>query len=87
MKRTKITNAEHIERLPIQEEKNRFIKHCRVKNLSPQTIGYYKEDCEYFAARCGKDYIDEVDYEVLEEFIFQELGSAEERHRHTKGTK
>ena len=73
MKRVKITNAEHIERLPIQEAKNRFIKHCRVKNLSPQTISYYKEDCEYFAARCGKDYIDEVDYEVLEDFIFQEL--------------
>ena len=73
MRRTKIDNAGHIERVAVQEAVNRFIKHCRVKNLSPQTIKYYTEDCEYFASRSGVDYIDEVNRETFEDFIFQEI--------------
>ena len=38
------------------------IKHCKVKNLREQTIAYYVEDCNYFAAHSEAEYIDEVNF-------------------------
>lgn len=73
MRRKTITNAADLNRITIQEATERFIKHCRIRNLSSQTIKYYTEDCNYFAARVAAEYIDEVNHDVLEDFIFQEI--------------
>ena len=73
MRRKTISNVADLNRITIQEATERFIKHCRVRNLSAQTIKYYTEDCNYFAARVAAEYIDEVNHDVLEDFIFQEI--------------
>ncbi len=73
MRRTVIMNAGDIERITLQEATERFIKHCKVRNLKPETLKYYNEDCGYFAAHVDAEYIDEVNHDVLEDFIFQEL--------------
>ena len=73
MRRTTINNVEDIQRITIQEAIRRFLRHCKVRNLAEQTIRYYTEDCNYFAERVDVQYIDEVNYEVMEDFIFQEL--------------
>ena len=73
MRRTTIRNAADIQRMTLQEATDRFIKYCKVKNLREQTIAYYVEDCGYFAAHTEAEYIDEVNYELLEDFIFQEI--------------
>lgn len=73
MRRTIIRNSEDIQRVTIQEAIRKFLRHCKVRNLAEQTIKYYTEDCNYFAERVDAEYIDEVNYEVMEDFIFQEL--------------
>ena len=73
MRRTTIRNTEDIQRVSVQEAIRKFLRHCKVRNLAEQTIRYYTEDCNYFAERVEAEYIDEVDYEMMEDFIFQEL--------------
>lgn len=73
MRRKTIQNAADMKRMTLQEATDRFIKHCKVKNLREQTIAYYVEDCNYFAAHTEAEYIDEVTYELLEDFVFQEI--------------
>ena len=73
MRKTTIKNAADIERIKIQEATERFIRHCKVRNLFPQTIKYYTEDCGYFMAHTDVEYIDEVNHDVMEDFIFQEI--------------
>ncbi len=73
MRRKTIQNAADMKLMTLQEATDRFIKHCKVKNLREQTIAYYVEDCSYFAAHTEAEYIDEVTYELLEEFVFQEI--------------
>ena len=40
MRRTKIKNAEEIKRLTLQEAKKAFLQHCKIKNLSENTLEY-----------------------------------------------
>ena len=73
MRRMKIINAEEVRRTPFTEAANAFYKHCRVKNLRPRTITYYKEDLTYFHGKSGVRYVDEISQEVFDDFIFNEL--------------
>ena len=73
MRRMKIINAEEVRRTPFTEAANAFYKHCRVKNLRPRTITYYKEDLTYFHGKSGVRYVDEITQEVFDDFIFSEL--------------
>lgn len=73
MRRTVVANVADLERVTLQEATERFLKHCRVRNLKPETLKYYAEDCGYFAAHVDLEYIDEVNHDVLENFIYQEL--------------
>ena len=41
MRRKTIQNAADMKRMTLQEATDRFIKHCKVKNLREQTIAYY----------------------------------------------
>ncbi len=73
MRRMKIINAAEVRRTPFSEAANAFYKHCRVRNLRPRTITYYKEDLTYFHGKTGVKYADEITQEVFDEFIFNEL--------------
>ena len=49
MRRTKILNATEVKRTSYTEAANAFYRHCKLKNLRPRTITYYKEDLTYSA--------------------------------------
>lgn len=47
-----------------------FIKHCRIKNLSKETIKFYKGECERFIKWYGEDRgISQVNEEVIGDYI------------------
>ena len=50
MRRTTILNAKQVKRTSFSEAEQLFTKHCKLKNLSPQTMRYYAEDLKYFHA-------------------------------------
>lgn len=55
------------------EAQNAFTKHCRLKNLRPRTITYYTEDIEFFRAKTGVKYADEITQERFDDFLYNEL--------------
>lgn len=73
MRRKTIINAADVYRITLQEATERFLRHCKTKNLRQETLKYYAEDCKYFALHTEVRFIDEVNAEVFEQFIFQEL--------------
>ncbi len=50
-----------------------FIRHCRLKNLSPHTIEYYSEDLRYFQKVSPIRYVDEFTSQVMEDFVDHEM--------------
>lgn len=73
MRRTTILNAKEIKRTPLKEAQSAFYKHCRLKNLTEQTLKYYEEDLSYFRSKVSVKYADEITQEVFEAFLIQEL--------------
>lgn len=73
MRRTTIINAKAVKRVAYGEAKQAFLRHCRLKNLSPKTIQYYEEDIEWFGKCAAPRYIDAVTQEVFENFVYEEL--------------
>lgn len=73
MRRTKILNAKEVRRTTFAEAESAFIKHCRIKNLRPRTITYYKEDLDFFHSKVSVKYVDEITQEVFDGFILDEL--------------
>ncbi len=73
MRRTTILNAKQVKRTSFSEAEQLFMKHCKLKNLSPQTMRYYAEDLKYFHACVPVQYVDEVSQDVFENFIVSEL--------------
>ena len=50
-----------------------FIRHCRLKNLSPRTIEYYSEDLKYFMKISPVQYVDDITLLVIEDFVDHEM--------------
>ena len=73
MRRTTILNAKEIKRTPLKEAQSAFYKHCRLKNLTEQTLKYYEENLSYFRSKISVKYADEITQEVFEAFLLQEL--------------
>lgn len=73
MRRTTILNAQEVRRTTYKDAENAFMKHCKIKNLSPQTLDYYAENTRFFNANVPVKYIDEVTQEVFEDYIVAEL--------------
>ena len=73
MRRTKILNARGVKRTTFAEAETAFYKHCKLKNLRPSTINYYKEDLTFFHIKTGVKYIDEVNQDTFDSFILSEL--------------
>ena len=73
IRRMTILNSRQVIRHTYEEAQESFHKHCVIKNLSEKTINYYKEDLDFFHSKVPVKYIDEVDQEAFDDFIFQEL--------------
>jgi integrase/recombinase XerD len=73
MRKTTILNKDEIQRLTIPEATERFLRDCRIRNLSAQTLVYYEEDCKYFYEQVPLKFIDQINGDVFEEFVAQEL--------------
>ena len=69
MRRTTILNAKQVKRTSFSEAEQLFTKHCKLKNLSPQTMRYYAEDLKYFHACVPIQYVDEVSQDAFENFM------------------
>ena len=50
-----------------------FIRHCKLKNLRPETIKYYEEDINYFLKSSGILFIDEVKSGIYESFLLEKM--------------
>ena len=81
MRRTTILNAVQVKRTTFAEAENAFYKHCKLKNLRPRTINYYKEDLTYFHGKTAVKYVDEVTQEVFETFLLNELEAEKNKLR------
>ena len=73
MRITTILNAEEQTRTTTLTAKNRFIRHCKLKNLAEPTIKYYVEDIDYFFKHVNVKYVDEITQDMFEDFIVGEL--------------
>ena len=52
---------------------DQFLRHNRLKNLSPRTIEYYTEDLRYFQRTTKVTYLDEITDKLYEDFILHEM--------------
>ena len=73
MRRTTILNAKEVRRTTFKEAEEAFFKHCKLKNLRPRSLEYYREDLHYFHTQVPVRYVDEIGQEVFENFIVNEL--------------
>ena len=73
MKRTTIINPREVKRTSYKEAEEAFFKHCKLKNLRPRSLEYYREDLHYFHTRIPVKYVDEISQEIFENFIVDEL--------------
>jgi len=55
----KIKKVDGIGQKELSSAVDEFIRHCRLKNLSPRTIEYYSEDLKYFQKVSPIRYVDE----------------------------
>ena len=50
-----------------------FLRHCRLKNLSPRTIEYYAENLRYFRRISPVQYVEDITRLVVEDFVDHEM--------------
>ena len=73
MARIKMEQVEGIGRTALDKAIAEFMRHCRLRNLSPETLKYYEEDLIYFKKCIPIQYADEICRERLEELIIHEM--------------
>lgn len=73
MRITKILNSKQVKHTTFKEAQNAFYRHCVIRNLSEQTLRYYKEDLTYFHNKVPVKYIDDLTQEAFDDFLFNEL--------------
>lgn len=73
MRRTTILNSSAVKQTTFEEAQTSFLKHCKLRNLRPQTIRYYTEDLTYFHANVPLRFVGQITQEVFDNFIFQQL--------------
>ena len=70
MRRTTILNSSAVKQTTFEEAQTSFLKHCKLRNLRPQTIRYYTEDLTYFHANVPLRFVGQITQEVFDNFIF-----------------
>ena len=71
--RIQMKQVEGIGRVALDKAIEEFLRHCRLRNLSPRTLEYYEEDLRYFKSHMSIQYADEISKEKLEELIEHEM--------------
>ena len=75
MSRRKVKQVDAIRQKALENVIEEFLRHCRLKNLSPRTLEYYEEDLNYFQRSVPVESVREVTREVMEDFIDHEMSS------------
>ena len=73
MSRRKIKQVDGIRQKTVEEAILEFLRHCRLKNLSPRTLEYYGEDLNYFQQHVPVENIRKVTRDIVEDFIDHEM--------------
>ena len=70
MPRIKVKMVDQISRKTVSYALSAFMRHCKLKNLSPYSYLYYEKNIGYFLESEPQiKYVDEITTEVIEEFI------------------
>ena len=69
MSRIKMKQVQGVGRITLDYAIDQFLRHCRLKNLSPRTIEYYTEDLRYFQKITEVTYLDEITDKLYEDFM------------------
>ena len=73
MARIKTKQVQGVGRITLEYAIDQFMRHNRLKNLSPRTIEYYTEDLRYFQKITEVTYLDEITDKLYEDFILHEM--------------
>ena len=73
MSRRKIKQVDGIRQKTLETVIEEFLRHCRLKNLSPRTLEYYGEDLNYFQRCVTVENVHDITREVMEDFIDHEM--------------
>ena len=74
MPQIKMKTIDGIGRKKVSDAVGAFLRRCRLKNLSPRTQEYYKEDLNHFCAMMPQiQYVNEITQDVLDDFVIQEM--------------
>ena len=73
MSRIKMKQVQGVGRITLDYAIDQFLRHNRLKNLSPRTIEYYTEDLRYFQRTTKVTYLDEITDKLYEDFILHEM--------------
>ena len=65
----KIKKVDGIGQKLLSSAVDEFIRHCRLKNLSPRTIEYYSENLKYFQKIFTVQYVEDITRNVMEDLV------------------
>ncbi len=70
MSRIRLKQVDQISRKGVSDALAAFMRHCKLKNLSPYSILYYEKNLQFFLDSLPQiKYVDEINREVIEGFI------------------
>lgn len=69
----KIKKVDGIGQKLLSSAVDEFIRHCRLKNLSPRTIEYYSENLKYFQKIFTVQYVEDITRNVMEDLVDHEM--------------
>ena len=70
MPKIKLKQVDEISRKTVSYAFTAFMRHCKLKNLSPYSYLYYDKNIKFFFEMNPEiKYVDDITTEVIEEFI------------------
>ena len=72
MPRIQFKQVDQIRRKLVSDAFTEFLRHCKLKNLSPYTHHYYQENIKYFLEALPEvKYVDEITQETTDSYVAQ----------------
>ena len=70
MSRIRLKQVDQISRKGVSDALDAFMRHCKLKNLSPYSVLYYEKNLKFFLDSLPEiKYVDEINREIIEGFI------------------
>ena len=70
MPRIQLKQVDQISRKEVSYAFTAFMRHCRLKNLSPYSYLYYEKNIKFFLETESQiKYVDQINQEVIDEFV------------------